>query len=706
MSAFKFFKRNMGNGYEGKAFLAPLLTIFVQQALHFNQICRMKKSLILFPALLFAVLLCAQNTPVPTRATDFSITMEGAGVRFYPEVPPLQQTPGAPPAYYTCFWEFGDGSFSTEKSPLHLYANADSAESVLLLTLHYDDGEMPKKKKKTHKVPVNKSAIVDASKMPGNVFTTDKQAIALRNAREPRANEEMILVLSYRNNSVYTTDGVLHLFYNEKKYPSPHFQFQEARAHFGETPASLYSDAAPILKTIDWAALSAGICSVGESAPFFYRVSAPKTDKILSEARGLYREEKAWRFSELHPHETRNLFISLDGSASMLRDTSAMIHLLGVFAPFDPAVTPDTFQLDMEIVNSHDPNTISVSDTRVGYRKLKKNRLEYKVRFQNNGERQAENIALKIEIPDGLNAARMQPLDWYPKCPICPEKPTLGGCLDTAITKDGLAFTFRNIYLPGSNQRGVTEYDSTKGFVKYRIVPEKRMPKRAFRSRASIIFDKNPPIYTNYSKTRFKPGISPGLKVGYGFAPDSLKNGYLYFGATLSPFKSWRIYPQLELLVGAKGRSDLPSDTSIVRIKGIFDATGIKPDTLTVTIRNGNRRFSSFEMPLLLRKNFSRFIGLGVGASARVILEKGEDVVFERVRQEFYEPGISTPFAVKVLKNETTTTPYSATRTEFRFFADLTLGFVRAGPHLGIRVGALADKGLKPFVQLGLEINL
>lgn len=665
----------------------------------------MKKSIVLFQTLFLAAQLFAQNVPTSPRAADFSVAPEGAGLRFRPVVPSLQQTAGAPSAYYTCFWEFGDGSFSTEKSPLHLYTNADTVESVLMLTLHYDDGEMPKKKKKPQKVPVNKSAIVDAGEMP-NVFTTEKQSVALKNTREPRANEEISLVLSYRNNSVYTTDGVLHLFYNEKKYPSPHFQFQEVRTHFGETQASLLSAAEPVLKTIDWAALSAGICSAGESAPFFYAVPPPSTDKLLSEARGLYREEKAWRFFNLHPHETRNLFITLEGTASMLRDTSAMIHLLGVFAPFDPPLASDSFRLEMEIVSSHDPNTIAVSETRVGYRKLKKNRLEYKVRFQNNGERQAENIALDIEIPEGLNAARMQPLDWYPKCPICPDQPTRGGCLDTAITQNGLSFTFRNIYLPGSNQRGVTEFDSTKGFVKYRIVPEKKMPKRTFRSRASIVFDKNPPIYTNYSKTRFKPGISPGIKVGYGFAPDSLKSAYLFFGASLSPFKSWRIYPQVELLAGIKGRSDLPSDTSMVRIKGTFDATGIKPDTLTVTIKNGNRRFISFEMPLLLRKNFSRFVGLGLGVSARVILEKGEDVVFERVRQEFYEPGISTPFAVKILKDETTTTPFSATRTEFRFFADLTLGFVRAGPHVGIRVGALADKGLKPFVQMGLELNL
>jgi hypothetical protein len=33
--------------------------------------------------------------------------------------------------------------------------------------------------------------------------------------------------------------------------------------------------------------------------------------------------------------------------------------------------------------------------------------------------------------------------------------------------KQKIIFTFKNIYLPGSNQKNVKEIDSTKGFVKY-----------------------------------------------------------------------------------------------------------------------------------------------------------------------------------------------------------------------------------------------
>jgi hypothetical protein len=39
----------------------------------------------------------------------------------------------------------------------------------------------------------------------------------------------------------------------------------------------------------------------------------------------------------------------------------------------------------------------------------------------------------------------------------------------------------------------------------------------------------------------------------------------------------------------------------------------------------------------------------------------------------------------------------------FTFFADLTLGSVRAGPNVGIRAGGILDGGVKPFVQASLE---
>lgn len=658
------------------------------------------KTILVFPALLCASWLFAQPSETPLRVADFLVAPVGDAYKYTAIVPPLQQIAGAPPAYFTCFWEFGDGSFSTEKQPIYVFTKNDSVETVLHLTYHYDDGDMPKKKKKKQNVA---SGLAATGEMGDAIAAADK-SIGLKNNREPRPKEELTLVLSYRNNSLYTTDGVVHLFFNEDKFGRSLFQFQEARVHHGEIPDPLLTDAGPVGRSIDWSALGEGMSSAGDQAFLVFKNTDAKS--LLAEARGVYRDEKAWRFTELRPRETRNMFVSLDGNENMLKDTSAFVHMLGVFVPMDPAIAPDSFSLEMEIVNSHDPNAIAVSDTRVGYRKVQNKQLDYKVRFQNNGERQAETVELTVEVPQGLNKTQMRPIDWYPKCPICTDMPTQSSCLDTAFTKDGLVFTFRNIYLPGSNQRGVTEYDSTKGFVKYRIEPQKGMPKRSFSSRASIVFDKNPPIVTHRSKTRFKTGVSPGLKVGYGFDPDSLEGGYVFFGASLSPYQSWKIFPQIEFLTGIKGREDFPNDSTETRKMGGNTTGVILPDTATYTVTNGHRRLLSFEMPLMLRKNFSKFIGVGLGGSFRVVMNKGEDKVYTMVQQEFFEPGFDDPYAVKQLSGSYGSTTISETNTYFSFFADLTLGSVRIGPNLGIRAGGILDDGVKPFVQLSLEFKL
>jgi len=431
---------------------------------------------------------------------------------------------------------------------------------------------------------------------------------------------------------------------------------------------------------------------------------------LLQKARKDYREEQVWRFSNLRPGEKRNLFVTLQGTANMLRDTSAFIHLQGIFAPFDPAIAADSFALEIEIVSSHDPNAIAVSDNRVGYRGVAGKKLDYKVRFQNNGEGPAQKVELTISMPQGLNVGKMRPLDWYPKCPVCTTPRQTGSCLDTATTDKGLVFTFRDIHLPGSRQKGVTDYDSTKGFVRYRIEADKDMSKLPFRSQASIVFDKNTPVVTNFSKTSFKWGISPGLKVGYGFPPDSLGGGYVFFGAGLSPYKSWRLYPQVELLTGLKSKTDLPEHLTVIP----GDTTKLMGDLDTIVSREiletGSRGFVSVEIPLLLRKNFSKFFGLGLGGSARVFFDNGEDRVrTTTIATPYRLTDIGgflhyEPFGTPVTTTEETQQDISATRVLFSAFADLTLGSVRAGPNIGVRAGALfGERETQVFVQVSAE---
>lgn len=656
---------------------------------------------IVFTVLLFACHILAQTPQQPPREADFTTTKEGQATRFSPQLPPLQQIAGAPAAFYTCFWEFGDGDYSFEENPSHIYEKPGEYAALLELTNNYDDGKKPKKRKKSVLTGGGSgTAMADA-------FSGKAQTIALKTNSQPKAQEGLTCIVSYRNTSTLTTDGRVHLFFNEKKFPASHFRFDTARTYFGEKPDNAWSFFEPAASTpdFDWALLYG--MPAGGDASTSLAAEPPFADaqEMLGRARAAYRAEQVWRFTQLRPGEKRNLFVDLSGTANMLKDTTAFIHLEGIIEPFDPAVPPERFELEIEIVSSHDPNLIAVSDNRVNYRFLKRQQLDYKVRFQNNGEGPASTVKLDVEIPDGLNLARLKPVAWYPECPICPETPGTGSCLDTSTTKDGLVFTFRNIYLPGSHQKGVADKDSTKGFVKYRIEPERDMPKRAFRSRAKIVFDKNPPIYTNFSKTRFKPGLSPGLKGGYAFSPDAAGEGYFFVGASLSPYKSWKIFPQIELLSGFKSQAALPE--TVYRDSVIIADAAFKRVTYRDSTLSGKRGFISFEIPVLLRKNFSRFIGVGAGVAARILLEDGEDRTHVKVTRVFYtQPGVP-PQPPMTLRDDTSTQPYTATSAQFSVFGEINLGFVRAGPNVGVRAGALLGKGkTEPFVQISLEMKL
>jgi hypothetical protein len=644
----------------------------------------------------------AQDT-LPTAR--FSFREENGGLRFTPHYPPLVQLAGAPPAFYTYYWEFGDGSYSFEERPWHAYAQAGEYEVILCGTAYYDDNQKPPK---LPRKKVTSSAYAGTVPKPTGVFTAEAQSIAMRTNRQPMANQELFCIISYRNLSPYTTDGRLHLFFNERKYPNTHFQFAEARTHWGEVPEASYSARTPPTPWYeeDWTAASdaSGDAATAPGIPFPAGV-----EELLRKARADYRNEKIWRFAELRPAETRNLFVTLQGTPNMVRDTSALIHLLGVFAPFDPAIPADSFLLEIEIVNSHDPNSIAVSDRRMNFRRAKNRSLEYRVRFQNTGEGPAKKVEITVTTPKSLDRRRVEPLDWYPRCPICTDPPQPGGCLDTTTTETGLVFTFKNIYLPGTRQKDCSDRDSTKGFIRYRIRTAPRMAKLPFGSRAAIVFDKNEPVITNFARTGFTPGLSPGIKVGYGFRPDSttLSAGYYFAGLSLSPYCSWRTYPQVELLTGIQTRGELPQQ--IDKIPGNPDTLKGDIDTLISLslLKSGYRQALSFEVPFLLRRNLTDWFGAGIGGSLMLWLSQGEDNIQTTIIKQSYrlQPGqtgslVLLPFGPPTMEEKTEQVSVRGLSFQPSVFGDLTLGSVRVGPHLNLRAGWRYTQRWTPFAQI------
>ncbi len=661
----------------------------------------------------------AQN-PSTNRSADFvASNRDGSMVHFKTQMPPLMQKAGAPEAYYSYYWEFGDGSFAFTRQPEidHTFPREGEYTVELAATNHYDDGKKPQKNRKSLRPNRPKQALA-AAELP-DVFSPErKQAIALKVSSQPKAGEELICVLSYRNLGNLATDGRLHLFFNEKKFPTKHFNFMEARPCFGEKPDALYGSI--YSSSNAWASNEINFeiedkFSAKDKTSFVSKqnalfVSSPNAmppsivETLIDEAEDKYRDHQSWQFSGLRAGEKRNFFISLASLPSMIKDTSAFIHIGAVFHPTDPMLPPELFELEIEIVSSHDPNAIAVSDNRVSYRNVKSRDLDYKVRFQNNGEGPASTVQVTVKVPDGFNLGKMKPLDWSPQCPICSEKVAGRSCMDTAVTKEGLVFTFRNIYLPGSRQPGVEKYDSTQGFVRYRIVPDRKMPKRSFRSRAEIVFDKNEPVVTNYSKTRFKPGLSPGLKAGYGFEPDKSSEGYYFVGMALSPYKSYRIFPQIELLTGIRqqqtGEPQAFVDTFIV-----FQNVDQRVYRIRDSSNTASRGLLSFEAPFSIRKNVNRFLGFGLGTTAQLIFENGTDdyTVSSKTYRSIKGQQTTLISQIPQMINQAT-----ITNTLFRygFFADILLGSVRSGLNVGLRGGGMmVDGDFKRYVQLSIEIK-
>jgi hypothetical protein len=324
-------------------------------------------------------------------------------------------------------------------------------------------------------------------------------------------------------------------------------------------------------------------------------------------------------------------------------------------------------------------------------------RLKYKVRFQNNGEGPASLIKLNTDIPKMLDRTTLRVIDMYPKVPICPDnKEVRYSCLDTVFYDDKVSFQFKNIYLPGSNQKGVHEKDSTKGFVKYSMKFGKDFHKVKSTSRTEIIFDKNEPIITNSSTARFKPGISIGAKAGYNYFFTSDENldfneaanntdfdttaSGFFAGVTISPYKSYKFYLQAEVMA------------SVQHIKSTSfseefdDGVAVGFPTINQTQHKSETQKNYLDIvPVSMRYNVNSIIGLGFGPQISISGWQ-KSLNFKDTRVFLNANGVPEE-ELTDLETHTCETTYNKgiELNNYGVFADITIGLARIGPSVGIR---------------------
>jgi PKD repeat protein len=614
-----------------------------------------------------------------TRTATIVYNIKGNQVSFNPETPDLNQIAGAPKAFYTYYWEFGDGDYSFQKEPKHDYKDKGDYNVQLSVTNNYDDGKPPTTRPTS--VAINTDNPDVLTNENHNLLTV-YSGFRLQANRDPIPGEEMQLVVSYGNEKEYATSGKLYLFFNEKKYKAKNFDLVDVRLHNNEQEVSdeIIADNYSYISKTE-IIQSTGISTFVNEKWIALDTLKQNLPLTLEDAKAYYQDVKIFDFEEMQAKEERNMFFTFKTTPEMLKDTSAVISIRSIYVPERGNDAHKVLTKEMEIVTSHDPNKMAVYDTRLNYRLVRFKKLKYKVRFQNDGEGPARLIKLNVDIPKMLDKSTLEVLDMYPKCPICPEEEVNYSCLDTIISKDQISFQFKNIYLPGTSQKGVHDKDSTKGYVKYALKFGKDFHKVKSKSKTAIIFDKNEPIITNTSTSRFKPGISIGVKAGYNSFPDLTDSKSYFIGATISPYKSYKKYLQAEVMMGTHEFSDFIDykQNGIVELldgtRGFeFEENNIKTTKMNIDV-----------VPISFRYNLNGVIGLGIGPQLSLDISNKTD--FE-TRLEYYtintakEPGelIQGASSAKITSESN---PFSDIK--YGVFGDITIGASRIGPSLGAR---------------------
>lgn len=606
---------------------------------------------------------------------------------FKSEKPELTQIAGAPKAFYSYYWEMGDGNYSTKAEPKHTYKKPGEYEVKLWATNNYDSGKTPTTR--PQKVKTNDRA--DTSE--NEVQPMDDNIVLKRN-REPLPDEDFVVILSYKNEKNYVTNGKIYFYYNEKEFKNDNFNLIDTRNYNEEIVEEMASD---LVYNEDFEPNSSSYASAENlvySTKNFQDTTSRKNLAIsLEEAKQKFKKGKTITFNNMSPNEQRTIFFTLKTTPEMIKDTSAILKVRSIYVPNSNYENHKVKDMEMEIVTSHDPNKMSTNGLFINYRLVRFKRVKFKTRFQNNGEGPARMIRLITDVPDMFDKSTLQIEKQYPECPVCPKNIEVRySCLDTIVTSNQIIFTFKNIYIPGSEQKNVTEKDSTKGFVAYSLKFGEDFHKVKTKSRTAIIFDKNDPIITNYSVTRFNPGISIGAKAGYNYFP-KLENATSYFvGATISPFKSYRWYWQSEIYFNKLDYNG-NSTTSDFR-EFLFNPPYQDPNGQVFDI-GFERKTTSYKsnrvvvevVPISLRYNINNYIGVGFGPQVSTTISSKVET---NVSSQYYKTiltanGVRPGEEILPLRKENNTSTTEKSELQTQLFADVTLGFSRIGPSLGVR---------------------
>jgi len=655
----------------------------------------MKPVIYLATILMYVQSLFAQQpeslVPVDTFESKIYTEILGNQLSFKSELRPLVQVPGGRAPYYTYLWDFGDGHFSTQAEPVHQYTKPGEYSVTLYAVNNYDDGGKPKRPRK--KVEVS-SAIASQTSSPNPFeqnFFSSNGIFQIFKLSDAKPGEDIALVVGVNTEG---RKGRIYLLSNEKVAGLDGFKFANQSSYYQEKIDTLpQRDGLQSL----WANVKQSTFTKTGSPDYGVKEVSlfANANQAVDYFKNLYSAYNSLTAYDVDPSNAEQQFslINLDVTEDMLVDTNAIVTITGVFIPEDGIA--NVHQVDIPVVKSHDPNKMSVKPARMSYRFQSKNKtLTYKVQFQNDGEGDARNVRLEMALPPEVNKETFRLKALYPKCDTCQTANAMG-CYRYYIKDDGtFVFHFKDIALPGTAAKDITDMDSTKGFILFDIdMEKKKFRNKSFKSFTNIYFDKNPPIKTNTSTSRFRQIISPIVTVGttatFG-TPKEHETKYQFkpgiqlgFGlAPMAPYK--RPFWQAEIYTSYYAQnSSVPRKDE----QGIVDVTVWengreieRKQEYSAKDSSDSRSFVSVQLPVQVRYNINAWVSIGVGVSLR----KDFNTSFSNQVDYYFTGAQGTPEKVASFENIDIVTKHS--NIKYNPFLDINIGRVYMGPAIGFRV--------------------
>ncbi|NGM60519.1 PKD domain-containing protein [Sphingobacterium sp. SGG-5] len=648
---------------------------------------------------LITVLICIQSlvaqqletiSPIDTFESQIHTEIIGNQIVFKSELRPLVQIPGGRAPYYTYLWDFGDGHFSTQAEPVHQYAQPGEYNVTVYAVNNYDFGPKPKRPRKKVEAASAIASNTSPNLFEQNFFSSNGifQIFKLSDAKP---GEDISLVVGVNTEG---KKGRIYILSNEKVAGLDGFTFANQSNYYREKIDTLpQRDGLHSL----WASVKQSTFTKTGSPDYGIKEVSlfANENQAIGYFKDLYGAYNSLTAYDIDPANAEQQFslINLDVTEDMLVDTNAIVTITGVFIPEDGLA--NVHQVDIPVVKSHDPNKMSVKPARMSYRFQSKHKtLTYKVQFQNDGEGDARNVRLEMALPPEVDKNTFKLKALYPKCDTCQTDNAMG-CYRYYIKDDGtFVFHFKDIALPGTAAKNITDMDSTKGFILFDIdMEKKKFRNKSFKSYTNIYFDKNPPIKTNTSTSRFRQIISPIVTVGatttFG-TPKEHETKYQFkpgiqlgFGlAPMAPYK--RPYWQAEIY------------TSYYEQNGSINISGLKQPVslpigpegrmmdVTITAYDSleTRKYLSLQLPLQMRYNINAWISVGAGVSLR----KDFNTSSSAKKTYYYMVDAAQGMEERTLLVENDDIQKENSALKYNPFFDINIGRVYMGPAIGFRV--------------------